>query len=653
MTDVQNGPGGTAAAATAAGATFATLLHRVVDAVRAHKRLVAAAVVFGLLEAVFTKAPFLLIDPLIRAMGAQTGGAAPVAPAAAGDPDFSDRFAAWFGGHADTIAGWFGRTAASDGGAAMNLVIAAALLAALCGVLGGICIYGVQVTSRFFAIKMVADLRCAIARHLLSLPLRYFGQRRMGELISNVTNDAQVLQRAFELASDNVIVDPLMILGNVAVIAFVMPQALYLLVLLIPLMAVPMYRAGRKVRKRSSRTLEAMGGATESMNQILSGIRTVKAFRLEQQRLREYEEQNNTFLHRTMRMLRAKAMSMTQTFLGYQIGFGALLLLLGYFVLVTGDVKFSAVATVMLPLSTTYQHVKRLTRSYNTLMESVSALDRIEGILRERLDHGESGGEPLPQLRGEVELDDVWFAYGEEPVLRGLSLVVRPGMTVAFVGPSGAGKSTALDLLMRFHDPQRGRVLVDGKDLRTVCMDDYRRHTAVVSQQPFLFNASIRDNIAYGKPGASMAEIEAAARAANIHEFIVAQPQGYDAIAGERGCNLSGGQMQRITIARAIVRDPAILFLDEATSSLDSENEEVVQRALDNLRRGRTSFVIAHRLSTIASADLIVVLERGVVVESGTHEQLIQRGGVYKRMCDLTNLSDRAARGVAQGVRPQ
>jgi len=611
-----------------------TLLRRILAAIRAHKALVAAAVAFGLLEAIFTKAPFLLVDPLIRAMGAQTGGAAPIAPPAA-DADLSDRFAFWFAGQSDVIAGWFGRDAHSAGGPAMNLVIAAAVLSAICGVLGGVCIYGVQLSSRFFAIKMVADLRCAIARHILSLPLRYFGQRRMGELISNVTNDAQVLQRAFELASDNVVVDPLMILSNVAVVVIVMPQALWVLVLMIPLMAVPMYRAGRKVRRRSSRTLEAMGGATESMNQILSGIRTVKAFRLEQERLREYEQQNDTFLQRSMRMLRAKSMSMTQTFLGYQIGFGALLLLLGYFVLVTGDVKFSAVATVMLPLSTTYQSVKRLTRSYNTVMESASALQRIESILSERVDHTDAGGEPLPELRGDVELDDVWFAYDGEPVLRGLSLKVRRGQTVALVGASGGGKSTTVDLLMRFHDPQRGRVLIDGRDLRTIDMDDYRSHTAVVSQQPFLFNTSIRENIAYGKPGATMAEIEAAARAANIHDFIATLPEGYDTLAGERGCNLSGGQMQRITIARAIVRDPAILFLDEATSALDSENEELVQKALDNLRQGRTSFVIAHRLSTIAAADLIVVLDQGVIVEQGSHQELVRLGGAYKRMRDL------------------
>jgi ABC-type multidrug transport system fused ATPase/permease subunit len=232
----------------------------------------------------------------------------------------------------------------------------------------------------------------------------------------------------------------------------------------------------------------------------------------------------------------------------------------------------------------------------------------------------------------------VWFAYDTEPVLRGIDLVVEAGQTVAFVGPSGGGKSTTLDLLMRFNDPQRGTILVDGIDLKDIRLADFRAHTAVVSQQAFLFNTTIRQNIAYGRPDASLEQIEAAARAANIHDFIVAQPHGYDTIVGERGSNLSGGQMQRLTIARAIVRDPAILFLDEATSALDSENEELVQRALDNLRRGRTSFVIAHRLSTIVGADIIVVLDQGRIVESGSHAQLLQRDGAYRRMHDLQSL---------------
>jgi len=617
--------------------TFWGMLRRIWSAVLAHRVLVSCTLVLGVLEALFTKAPLVLVKPLMWALQGGDATAAGVSPSVPTAPanlnpvesSFNHSFAAV----ADAVVQWLG---VDVGGGAMNVVLLCAMVAVIAGLLGGVCIYGVQILSRYFAVKIVADIRVEVARHILDLPLRFFGKRRMGELISNVTNDAQVLQRSFELACDNVIVDPLMIIGNVAILAFFVPEAIIVLAAMVPLMAIPMYRAGKRVRRRSDRSLQAMGDQTESMNQILSGIRTVKAFRLEQQRLDEYEENNRTFLARTLRMFRAKGVSMAQTFVGYQFGFGLLLMVLGWVVLVQGDLGFDDVALVIAPLTTTYQHVKRLTRSFHTLMESTSALARIERVLNEDVDVANQGGEPLGELRGAVELRSVWFGYDDaNPVLRGLDLRVEPGQTVALVGPSGGGKSTTLDLLMRFHDPQRGQVLVDDRDLRTVRMDDYRNQTAVVSQQTFLFNTTIRENIRYGRREATQGDIDDAARAANIHDFILGLPAGYDTLAGERGSNLSGGQMQRIAIARAIVRDPAILFLDEATSALDSQSEELVQRALDNLRRGRTSFIIAHRLSTIMQADLIVVLDQGRIVEQGSHEQLVQLGRAYKRMWGL------------------
>jgi len=607
------------------------MLHRLWQAVLRHRGMVVAMVVFALLEALFTKLPLVLIKPLMGELSGEDPAPSPgpdgVAASIASD------FNGWFRGFANELMSVLGIGFES---ASMNVVIACGLVAMVCGVLGAVTIYFVQTISRFFAIRIVAELRCELADHFLRLPLRFYGRQRMGEMISKVTNDTQVMQRSFELASDHIVVDPLMILGNLAILAWFVPQAIWVLLIMVPLMAIPMYRQGRKVQQRSSKSLEAMGEATESLNQILTGIRTVKAFQLEDQRMADYRSNTDVFLDRTKRMLRAKGRSIAQTFVGYQVGFAVLLGLLGYVVLIEQSIDFTDVGVALVPLSTTYQHVKRLTRSYHVLMESAGALKGIESILRTEQDPTRRGGQSMSSVRGDVVLRDVWFGYGEvDTVLRGIDLEVKAGQTVALVGPSGAGKSTLMDILMRFHDPSRGAVLVDGVDLREVKLDDFRSHTAVVSQQPFLFNASIRDNIAYGRSGATDAEIEAAAKAANIHEFIASQPLGYDSMAGERGCNLSGGQMQRITIARAILRNPAILFLDEATSALDSESEELVQRALDGLRAGRTSFVIAHRLSTVADADVIVVLEHGRVVEVGTHAELIERGGAYKRMRDL------------------
>lgn len=610
------------------------LFRRLWAAICRYRGMVAAMLAFGFLEALFTKLPFVLVKPLMAEMAEKTppsGGATEGGGATGLAERIGEDFNVWFRGFANDLAHALGYAFEHPG---MNVVVACGAVAVLCGLLGAVTIYFVQTVSRLFAIRIVADLRGELARHFLHLPVRYFGRQRMGDLISKVTNDTQVMQRSFELASDNVVVDPLMILGNVMILAWFVPQALWVLLVMVPAMVIPLYRQGRRVSKRSSKSLQAMGETTESLNQILNGIRTVKAFQLEAPMLRDFEATTATFLQRAHHMLRAKGRSMAQTFVGYQLGFGVLLVLLGYVVLVEKDIHFDDVALVIMPLATTYQHVKRLTRSYHVLMESAGALHGIDRILREPVDQAASGGRPVPTVRGEIELRDVGFSYGGEPVLRGLDLHVPAGKTVALVGESGSGKTTTVDLIQRFHEPTQGSIVIDGQDLRELRLADYRAHTAVVSQQSFLFNASIRANIECGKPGATQAEIEAAARTANIHDFIASLPQGYDTVVGERGGNLSGGQQQRIAIARAIVRDPAILFLDEATSALDSESERLVQKALDAVRKGRTSIVIAHRLSTIVGADQIVVLEKGRVVETGTHDQLFAKNGVYRRMFD-------------------
>jgi ABC-type multidrug transport system fused ATPase/permease subunit len=628
------------------------LLRRLWAAVVRYKGMVAAMFAFGAFEALFTKLPFVLVKPLMNELGSGGTGPAPLLPVSrppmlppaelSWSDQLADAFNTWFRGLSQDITQTLGIDFAHPG---MNVVVVCGLIAALCGIGGAVTIYFVQTISRFFAIRIVADLRGELARHFLALPVRFFGRQRMGELISKVTNDTQVMQRSFELAADNIVVDPLMILVNVGILAWFVPEALLVMAVMVPIMVIPLYRQGKRVSKRSTKSLQAMGETTESLNQILTGVRTVKAFQLEQPMLRDFEATTATFLDRVQRMLRAKGRSMAQTFVTYQAGFGVLLVLLGYVVLVQGRIRFDDVAMVIAPLATTYQHIKRLTRSFHVLNESAGALQGIDAILREDVDHAAVGGAPLATLRGDLELRGVRFAYGDAPVLRGLDLRVRAGQTVALVGESGGGKSTAMDLMQRFHDPQEGAILVDGIDLRTVKLADYRAHTATVDQQPFLFNTTVRENIAHGKPGATQAEIEAAAKAANIHDFVLTLPNGYDTVVGERGSNLSGGQRQRLTIARAIVRDPAILFLDEGTSALDSENEEIVQRAIQRLRRGRTSIVVAHRLSTIVDADLIVVLDDGQVAEQGTHAELIARDGLYRAMYERQSRRSAAPSG--------
>ncbi|MDA1220783.1 MAG: ABC transporter ATP-binding protein [Planctomycetota bacterium] len=639
-TEAQTTPESPRDEASARRASMRALVRCVGRGVARNKALVACALVAASLEAFFTKAPFVLVKPLFDTIAPSPA----VGSGGTGLPDgveldFAVRFTQGFGEFADGLAAFLGLSFEGDAHS-KAVVVACACLAAVAGILGGLAIYTATLLSRYFSTKVVVGLRDELAAHVLRLPLRFFGKRRMGELISRLTNDTAVLGRAFELISDHLIVDPLMILMNIGIVWMFAPEMLLVFLPAIPLMALPMLRLGRKVHRRSAGSLAAMGDATESMNQMLSGIKVVKAFGLEDVRLAEFERNNQTYLQRTVRMLKAKGRSQGMVFVGYQVGFVGMILVMGW-LLIDGPKTIGDIGVILVPISTTYQHVKRLVRIWNTAMESAGAMVAIDQLLAERPDAALADGSALRRIErvtGDIRVEDVAFSYEDEPVLRGVSFAVQPGSTVAFVGPSGAGKSTMIDLLARFHDPVAGRVLIDGVDLREIDLASYRAHTAMVVQQPFLFNTTILANIRYGRPDATMEEVVEAAKAAQIHDFVESLPRGYETVVGERGSNLSGGQMQRITIARAIVRDPAVLFLDEATSALDSESEEAVQRALGNLRKGRTSFVIAHRLSTIRDADQILVFEAGKVVERGRHEELVERGGVYRRLIELQDL---------------
>lgn len=623
-------------------ATLRQLGRRIWDAMVENKRLVTLMILASVLQAFLSKAPLVVIKPVIDSLAGSTTKTPKDEPPGEGLFGTFDEWAQsiedWLMGGIYSFSVWFRDSVGlefEENVVPQTTILGCAVIVAIAGVFGGIAIYFATLLSRYFAAVVVVGLRNQLADHLLRLPMRYYGKQRMGELISNLTNNTQVLTRSFTLVADHVFTDPLLVLANIAIITVFAPEALIVMLPAIPLMALPIIRLGRKVHKRSGRSMAALEDATEAMNQMLSGIKTVKCFQLEERRLDDFKHSNEQYLDRTRRMLQAKGRSQGFVFIGYNVAFAILVTLLGWTLINDPDRSIGDLAMILVPITTTYTHVKRLSRAYNTAMESLGALEAVETILAQ--DRGPQNGQGirLETLEGTVEMRDVSFGYDDSAVLRGVSFEVPHGTTVALVGPSGAGKSTIVDLLLRLHDPDEGAILIDGHDLRDLDLESYRRHTAIVVQQPFLFNASIYDNIACGRPGATRDEVVAAARAAQIHDFIESLPAGYDSMAGERGSNLSGGQMQRVTIARAIVRDPAVLFLDEAMSALDSESEDAVQRAVTNLREGRTSFVIAHRLSTIRDADLILVIDAGRIVERGTHAELIESGGLYRRLIDL------------------
>ena len=480
--------------------------------------------------------------------------------------------------------------------------------------------------------RIGADLRTTTYEHLLKLSLEYFGDRRTGDLIARIGNETDRINVFLSLHLLDFATDVLMILMT-AVILFTINPTLALVTLLpLPFIGWLIHVVRERLRTGFEKIDRVWAEVTNVLADTIPGIRVVKAFAQEDREATRFKDANRHNLMVNDRLNRVWALFSPTVTLMTEVG---LLVVWGFGIwLVSDDQITVGVLTAFLAyIGRFYGRLDTMSRIVSHTQKAASGAKRIFDIL----DHVSSVPEPvnplpLPQVQGRITVRDAGFRYGNRAVIRQLNLDIQPGQMIGLVGHSGSGKSTLVNLICRFYDLTEGAIELDGTDIRQLKIADYRSQIGLVLQEPFLFFGTIADNIAYGKPGATREDIVAAARAAHAHEFILRMPQGYDSLVGERGQGLSGGERQRISIARALLINPRILILDEATSAVDTETEKEIQRALDNLVRGRTTIAIAHRLSTLRKADRLVVMDKGVVVEEGSHDELIETQGAYWRL---------------------
>ncbi len=479
----------------------------------------------------------------------------------------------------------------------------------------------------------VADMRRGIYRKMITMPMDFFAQRRVGELSSRISSDLSQIQDAVTSVLAEILRGLLVLVIGIGLILYISPRLTGVMLSVLPVIIIIAILFGKFIRRYSRQTQDQLADSNTIVQETLQGISNVKSFTNEWFEISRYSRSLDQVVKMAVKSGQYRGLFIS--FLLFSL-FGTIVLVVWYGIgqLAFGDLTAFVVYTAFVGGS-----MAGFADLYGQLQKTLGATQRVRELLQETpetVETTETTPDPAYALQGQVALYNVAFHYPsrpEMPVLKGVTLLAKPGERVAIVGPSGAGKSTIAGLLLRYYEPSAGQLLFDGQPADKIPLTQLRRQMALVPQDILLFGGTIRENILYGKPNATTEEVEAAARLANAHEFIQGFPEGYDTVVGERGVKLSGGQRQRIAIARAILKNPVILILDEATSSLDAASESLVQDALDNLMKDRTSFIIAHRLSTIRTADKIVVLDKGEVKEFGTHQELINLpDGIYKEL---------------------
>jgi len=512
----------------------------------------------------------------------------------------------------------------------------------------GLMNFGQSYLTAYVGLRIVKDIRNTLNSHLQSLSLSFFQRHPTGTLISRVNSDVMIVRTALTDAVASLMRDTTSILALTAA-AFYMDWVLASIAFVVfPASVLPVTRLGGKIRRSTKRGQVAMGKLASLLQESIQGNRIVKAFGMEDYEKGRFSQENDRLFKQFLRASRVKAVMAPAMEILASFGIGGVIWYGGSAV-IGGSRTSGMFFAFMGAMFMMYQPFRHLTRTYTAIQQGLAGAERIFEILdvepeiKDRPD-----AKQAPAFSRAIEFHKVSFGYERKLVLRDINLSIKDGEMVALVGISGVGKSTLADLIPRFYDTTSGKITIDGDDIRDVTLDSLRSQIGIVAQHTFLFNDTVRNNIAYGDPTKDMDHIVAAAKAAHAHDFIMEMPQGYDTMIGELGMKLSGGQRQRLAIARALLKDAPILILDEATSSLDVESEKLVQEALENLMRRRTALVIAHRLSTIRRADRIIVLVGGSILEEGTHEELLARKTEYSRLYSLQFLEKEATSGASQ-----
>lgn len=500
----------------------------------------------------------------------------------------------------------------------------------------GIFYYGQSYLMNYVGESIVIDVRKLVFRKLMSLSTRFYDKNKLGTLMSYVTNDVQALQAAMVDNSIELITETCVLIGSVGAMVYLDWQLTAFTFCTFPVVLFFMDFYGKKIRKSGRRIQQASADITSILQETLASTRVVKSFVREPYEIERFDHQNRVNFDANMKS--AKLMGTLSPVLEFVAALGVTAIIwFGGRNVIKGEISAGSLIAFLVYAVNISNPIKRIGRVMGNIQKALAAAERVFGILDLKEEIPEKAdAKPLPPVVGDVEFRDVSFEYNPgEPILKHLNFEAKPGQAVALVGPSGAGKSTIANLVPRFYDVTGGSILVDGQDIRDVTIASLREQVGIVPQETNLFNDTVYNNILYGRLDATKEEVIAAAVAANADEFIRQLPNGYETHLGDRGVNISGGQRQRIAIARAILKDPRILILDEATSALDTESERIVQEALDRLMVGRTSFVIAHRLSTIQNCSKILVLDKGEVVEAGTHDELMALHGLYAHLHDI------------------